>query len=103
MEHAPVHEQHHPGPKQYIIIGVVLGVITLVEVAAFYLYKWDVTPALIALVLLLLTASKFVLVVGYFMHLRFDDKRFLALFVVPFVIAVSVMIALLGLFQNLTR
>ena len=93
-------EERHLGPRAYILIGVVLAVITAVEVAAFYL---DVTAWLLSMLLLLLSGSKFVLVVGYFMHLRFDDWRFLALFAFPFVIAVSIMVALLGVFQNLTR
>ena len=93
-------EDHHPKPVTYVLIGVALAIITAVEVAAFYL---NVTPWLLSMVLLLLSASKFVLVVGYFMHLRFDDWRFLALFTFPFVIAVSIMVALLGVFQNLTR
>ena len=84
----------------YVTIGLILGAITLIEVGVFYL---EITAWLMAMVMLLLSASKFTLVVGYFMHLRFDDRRFLALFIVPFVIAVSVLIALLGLFQNLTR
>ena len=100
MQHPDTTEEHHPGPGRYIAIGVILGVITLAEVGAFYL---NVTAWLLAMVLLLMSASKFVLVVGYFMHLRFDDRRFLALFTVPFIIALSVMVALLGIFENLTR
>lgn len=100
MQQQQTREEQHPGPAKYVAIGVILGVITLVEVVAFY---QDITAWLLAMVLLLLSASKFVLVVGYFMHLRFDDRRFLALFAVPFVIALSIMIALLGVFQNLTR
>ena len=79
---------------------MILAVITAIEVAAFYL---DITAWLLAMLLLAMSSVKFVLVVGYFMHLRFDDRRFLALFAVPFVIAVSMMVALLGLFENLTR
>ena len=96
-----VHEEHHPGPRTYVAIGAVLAAITALEVWVFY---WTcLTAWLLAMVILFLSSIKFVLVVGYFMHLRFDDRRFLALFVVPFVIAISIMIALLGLFQNLTR
>ena len=105
MEHQPqtshVAEQRHPGPRQYVTIGVILGLITLIEVWAFY---WTfMTAWLLAMVMLLSASVKFVLVVAFFMHLRFDDKRFLALFTVPFVIAISIMIALIALFQNLTR
>ena len=100
MEHPQAHEEHHPGPRLYVTIGVILAVITAIEVAAFYL---DITAWLLAILLLAMSGVKFVLVVGYFMHLRFDDRRFLALFAVPLIIAASMMVALLGLFQNLTR
>ena len=100
MQQPQVHEERHPGPRKYVAIGAILGIITLVEVWAFY---QNITAWLLAMVLLLLSLSKFVLVVGYFMHLRFDDRRFLALFAFPFVIALSIMLALLGIFQNLTR
>jgi cytochrome c oxidase subunit 4 len=53
--------------------------------------------------LLALSIAKFILVVGYFMHIKFDDNRFGLLFVVPMVIMVSIVVALLALFENLTR
>ena len=100
MEHSQTHEEHHPGPRLYVTIGVILAAVTAIEVAAFYL---DITAWLLVMLLLGMSGVKFVLVVGYFMHLRFDDRRFLALFAIPLVIAASIMIALLGLFQTLTR
>jgi cytochrome c oxidase subunit 4 len=102
MEHSPgVHEDRHPGPRTYTAIGAILAVITAIEVWAFF---WTfLTAWLLTMVILLLSLVKFVLVVGYFMHLRFDDRRFMALFAVPFIIALFFMIALLALFQNLTR
>ena len=97
MQQPKVQEEQHLGPRSYVVIGLILGVITIVEVGAFYL---DITAWLLVMVMLLLSASKFVLVVGLFMHLRFDDRRFLALFGVPLVIALSVFVALIGVFQN---
>ena len=52
-------------------------------------------------ILLTLSFAKFVLVVGYFMHLKFDDVRFTALFVAPFIGMVSIAVALLAMFGNL--
>ena len=54
-------------------------------------------------IILLLSTSKFLLVVGYFMHLKFDDPRFSALFFFPMLIMVSIAVVLLALFLNLTR
>jgi hypothetical protein len=42
-------------------------------------------------------------VVFFFMHLRMDDNRFALLFFAPMVIMVALVIALLALFQNITR
>ena len=72
-EHAHVEEHNHPGPRQYVIIGAILAIITLIEFGVFYL---ELDPAFMTWVILLLSTSKFLLVVGYFMHLKFDDVRF---------------------------
>ena len=103
MEQSHGHDERHPGPRKYLVIGAILAIVTGIEVAAFYLYEFDVSPAMITGVLLLLSSFKFVLVMGYFMHLRFDDLRFTLLFVFPFVIALSVMIVLMGIFGTITR
>ena len=71
--------------------------------------RWDTAalssldPALMTWVILILSTSKFMLVVGYFMHLKFDDARFSALFFFPFFIMISIAAVLLALFLNLTR
>ncbi len=100
QENSHIDEKSHPGPRTYAVIGGILTAATAFEVWIFY---WNVTPALIASLILMTSVLKFSLVVGYYMHLRFDDRRFLALFVIPFFIALFVMIALLALFSNLTR
>ena len=97
-EHAEEHK--HPGPLQYVVIGAILAVITLIEFGVFYL---EIDPALMTWIILLLSTSKFLLVVGYFMHLKFDDPRFSALFFFPMLIMVSIAVVLLALFLNLTR
>jgi cytochrome c oxidase subunit 4 len=95
--HAHAHP-HHPTAKTYVIIGVVLTVITAVEVAIFYI------PALAAVLvptLLLLSALKFALVVMFYMHLRFDSKVFSSVFLAPMVLAVFVIIGLIIIFKVL--
>ena len=99
-ENPHVHEKSHPGPRTYALIGGILTAATALEVWIFY---WNVTAAIIASLILMTSVLKFSLVVGYYMHLRFDDRRFLALFALPFFIALFIMIALLVLFTNLTR
>ena len=99
-EHAHVEEHSHPGARQYVIIGAILAIITLIEFGVFYL---SIDPALMTWIILILSSSKFLLVVGYFMHLKFDDVRFSGLFFVPFIIMVSLGVVLMALFFNLTR
>lgn len=73
--HAPAHgDAHaHPGPGTYITIALILTVITAVEVAVYYI------PALLPYIfpiLIVLSTVKFVLVVGWFMHLKFDHVSY---------------------------
>ena len=51
--------------------------------------------------LLIMSAVKFVTVVMFYMHLRYDHKLFKALFVGPFVIASMTLIGLMFLFGKL--
>ncbi len=91
------HQQAHPSARVYIIIAVILAVITAVEVATYYL------PALagvIVPILLILSLTKFVLVVGYFMHLKFDHKMYTGLFGAGLVIAMTIVAALMLLFTQ---
>ncbi len=99
-EHVEAHEQHHPSPRRYVVIGVTLGLITAIEVGLFYV---EATAALIVWLLLLSSLAKFLLVVGFFMHLRFDDRRFALLFFAPLVIMLSLAVALMAMFLSLTR
>jgi cytochrome c oxidase subunit 4 len=90
-------EHAHPGPKVYTLVGVVLAVITLVEVWAYTqeFLKPVLVPALLAL-----SAAKFILVVGFYMHLRFDHPLFTGVFGFGLAVAGSVITALLFLFNQ---
>jgi cytochrome c oxidase subunit 4 len=79
--------EEHPDPIQYVVIGLTLAFITAVEVALYYI---DLDFALMVTVLIVLSLLKFMLVVGFFMHLRFDNKLFSALFFGGLVLAVAV-------------
>jgi cytochrome c oxidase subunit IV len=75
---------HHPGPRQYVVIAVILAVITAAEVAIYYVPALDdwLVPFLIVFSVL-----KFILVALYFMHLKFDSLIFRRLFMVGVVLA----------------
>jgi cytochrome c oxidase subunit 4 len=91
--HLPAEDQAHPGPREYVLIAVVLAVVTGLEVALFYVEFLSNTAVVTAL--LLLMTIKFALVVLWFMHLRFDPPLFKRLFVAGLVLALSVFLIVL--------
>ena len=93
-------EQEHASVKTYILIGVILTVITAAEVAIFYIPGIEQTGWL-APVLSIMSAGKFVLVVMFYMHLKFDSKLFTLSFFAPMVLAVTVVISIFLLFKVL--
>ena len=88
---------HHPTAKTYIIVGAFLTLITVVEVWAYYVPSFVASKAFVPS-LLIMSAFKFVIVVMFYMHLKYDHKLFRALFIGPLVIAAVTMIGLLFLF-----
>jgi cytochrome c oxidase subunit 4 len=96
--HAAPHEHAHPGPAVYVRVAIFLAIITIVEVAIYYI-QWMHDSGLIVPSLLILSAIKFVAVVGYFMHLKFDDRLFLWIFGFALAIAASIVLALYAIFH----
>ena len=91
---------HHPTAGMYVMIGIILTIITAVEVSAYYIPAWE-TSAIYVPSMLLLSAVKFTIVVMFYMHLKYDHKLFRALFSGPFVIAFATMFGLMFLFGKL--
>ncbi len=79
----------------YVQIAMILGVITGVEIVLVYLplARWIVFTALATL-----SAVKFMFVIFYFMHLRWDKVFCTILFFIGLVLAAGTMWALLHLF-----
>jgi cytochrome c oxidase subunit 4 len=88
-------EQAHATTGTYLRIAAVLVIITLIEVGVFYVPAFQ---SLLVPILLVLSALKFVLVVMFYMHLKFDSKFFMFLFGGPLLLAFAVVIGLLLLF-----
>ena len=97
QEHRHPDEKPLPRISVYLFIGFVLTVITAVEVAAFYL---NVVAWLLVTAFVILSLLKFVLVVMFFMHLRYDHKLFSIFFTGGLVLAVGVVLGLITLFDN---
>jgi len=93
-------EDHHPGPAVYLVVAVVLIVLTAMEIGVFYapfLQVWLV-PLLIILAIL-----KFILVAGFYMHLKYDSSVFTTLFAFPLLLAVLICASLMMLFAYLAN
>ena len=90
----------HPTARTYIIIAVILTIITAVEVAIYYVPSIRGALPLFAALLIVLAVAKFVLVVGYYMHLKFDPKLFTWLFVGGLVTATATLTGLWALFNG---
>lgn len=110
VEHAEhtSHDEHLDGPGHdsghshgltdtgYVKVAIVLAVMTGIEVALSYsgFPGYVFMPLLLILMLL-----KFVTVVSFFMHLRFDNRLFTWLFYSGLILAVLVYCAALATFH----
>ncbi|MBA01034.1 MAG: hypothetical protein CL752_01255 [Chloroflexi bacterium] len=83
-------------PRDYIKIGLILTVITIVELIASYVEL----GALLIPILLFLSLVKFVAVVALFMHLKYEARILTQMFVMGAVLATCILIGLLYLFRN---
>lgn len=99
MTLAPTPQQeHHPGAREYVKIAVILTLLTSIEVAVWYI---DALRSELVYILLALSAIKFTLVVGYYMHLKFDPPIFRRFFTFGLTVALGVILAFLVLFHRI--
>ena len=99
---ADVHEHAHPTAGLYFKVGLVLFVLTALEVGLYEITYGEHTGALgptikpfFVPLLLLLSAAKFALVGMFYMHLKQDSKLFSGVFVFPLIIAAFIIVALM--------
>ena len=85
----------HATTGHYVRIAVILTVLTILEVATYYV---NIPFAPLVTLLLVLAGTKFVLVVAYYMHLRYDSKLFAGFFFFGFTVEILLLITLLVLF-----
>jgi cytochrome c oxidase subunit IV len=99
------HQEHgHPTASVYAKVGLVLFVLTALEVGLYEItYGSQAGPSAEAIkpffvpLLLLLSAAKFALVAMFYMHLKQDHKLFSGIFVFPLIIAAVVVVSLIVL------
>jgi len=97
-------EKEHSSSKHatvgtYLIVAVVLAIVTLTEVGIVYV---EAVQSLLVPALLLLSAAKFLLVAGFYMHLRFDSPVFRRLFGVGIAGSIAIYAAVLAMFAAST-
>jgi cytochrome c oxidase subunit IV len=92
----------HPTDRTYVRVGVILFILTAIEVALYFIEDmlasdWSVYALVASLIFL--SSIKFVLVVMYYMHLKFDDRMFTWFFVAGMFVAAAVILAMMALYH----
>ncbi len=89
---AHAHDEHeHPPLSLWVRIAIFLGIITASEVAIYYIPALEgvLVPLLVAL-----SAIKFLFVIWYFMHLKYDDRLLTSIFMAALIISIIMFIGL---------
>ena len=95
--HAESHGGGHATVRTYVNVAIVLAIITAIEVATLYIP--GIPNVVLVASLLIMSAIKFVLVVGFFMHLRYDHNIMRSFFIGPLILSICIILALMALFS----
>ena len=87
--------EHGMSDAGYIKIALILAAITALEVSTYYV---DFGPLFMPSLMIMMVV-KFIMVVSYFMHLKFDSKIFSFLFYTGLGLALFVYIVALATFK----
>jgi cytochrome c oxidase subunit 4 len=90
------HAHDHPTDFSYVKIALLLAAITALEVGSYF-YK-DATTTFLVITLLPMMTAKFLIVTGYFMHLKYDNKLFRRVFFFGLILATVVFLIMLSTF-----
>lgn len=88
-EHSTRTAATHRRPN-YWLVFIILAVLTGLEVAVTYVPSLPQAP-----ILLSMSAAKALLVIAYFMHLRYDSKWYAAIFFAPMIALVIPLVILM--------
>ena len=88
-----VTEHGHPSDGQYVVVALVLGAVTGIEVAVYYISA--IPKHLLTTMLIVMSGVKFTAVVLWFIHLKFDSRVFRRLFATGLVLAFAVFLIVL--------
>jgi cytochrome c oxidase subunit IV len=98
--HDATHADDHAGhwtDFQYVKLAILLAAVTAVEILLSYI-KDDIGGVFLP-ALLILMAFKFMAVVLFFMHLKFDNRLFSIMFYLGLGLAIAVYVAALFTFR----
>ena len=87
--------EHGMSNAGYVRIDVILAAITALEVSTYYV---DFGPFFMP-ALMIMMVVKFLMVVSYFMHLKFDNRLFSWLFYAGLILAITVYVIALSTFK----
>lgn len=95
MTEQHAHEEHGMSNAGYVKVALILAAITALEVSTYYVDFGPLfMPSLMAMMVV-----KFVMVVSYFMHLKFDKRVFSVMFYAGLFLAIFVYAAALSTFK----
>ena len=97
VAHGPgegIHEEEHSSPRTYVQIAIILAIITIVEVIIYYV---PAVRGILVPLLIVLSLAKFIMVVGFFMHLKFDHRLYRFMFAAGLILTLGVYLAVLAM------
>ena len=89
-------EQSHPSVREYVNIAAILTVVTAIEVGLYFVES--LSHLTLVILLMILMVLKFAMVIGWYMHLKFDHPYFSIIFIAGLLFATSIVLALMALF-----
>lgn len=93
---------HHPSDRTYLKIGSLLFILTAVEIALYFVedaFESDWSLYVLIASLIILSSIKFVLVVMYYMHLKWDDRMFTWFFLAGMFVAAAIILAMMAMYR----
>lgn len=95
----PAHDEHHPDERTYVKIAIILAAITLAEVAIYYI-DWVRDNHLLVPMLIVMSIIKFITVIAFYMHLKFDNPLFRTIFAGGLLLSLAVISAVVALLRT---
>lgn len=96
---ATAEQPEHPSVKRYWQIALFLGIVTAVEIAIAYVP--DLNRTVLSVALIGLGIVKFAVVVGWFMHLKFENSTMNRLFAIGLALALGLFFIVLATYSGI--